>query len=381
MIRLGFVLPHLRPGGAERCVVNWLRALDRERFAPLLFLKRVEGAFLDLLPADVTPIPLGGARAALLPAAIGKALAEHRIDVAYSATNAVNLALMASRTGARRIVSEHTSPQDYLAEAKLRTLRRLAMRRYYPRADAVAVPTEAIGRELDAALGVHLATAMIPNPVIEGEPLASSASPAKAGAQSRAARQLAPDLRREGGGERGPFRVLAAGRLVPAKGFDTLIAALAMLPGIEADIHGDGPLEADLRARIAAAGLTARVRLHGYADLAPAMAGRDLFVLSSRREGFGNVVVEAMAAGLPVLATRTPGPAALIDDGVTGWLTPPDDAAALAAAIARIAGDPQRDRVVAPAREVASRYTVAASTAAFEALVARVAAGAKSMAA
>lgn len=356
MIRLGFVLPHLRPGGAERCVVNWLRALDRERFAPCLFLKRVEGAFLDLLPADVIPIPLGGARAALLPAAIGKALAEHRIHVAYSATNAVNLALMASRTSARRIVSEHTSPKAYLAEAKLRTLRRLAMRRFYPRADAVAVPTEAIGRELRAALGGPLPTAVIPNPVIEGEPLPRTPHD-------------------------GPFRILAAGRLVPAKGFDTLVDALAMLPDVEAHIHGDGPLGADLRARIAAANLTDRVHLHGYADLAPAMASADLFVLSSRREGFGNVIVEAMAAGLPVLATRTPGPAALIDDGVTGWLVQPEDVSALAAAIARIARDPSRNRVVAPAREVASRYTVAASTAAFEALVMRVAARAESMAA
>jgi glycosyltransferase involved in cell wall biosynthesis len=356
VIRLGFVLPHLRPGGAERCVVNWLRALDRERFTPFLFLKRVDGAFLDLLPADVTPIPLGGARAALLPAAIGKALAEHRIDVAYSATNAVNLALMASRTGARRIVSEHTSPDAYLAEAKLRMLRRLAIRRYYPRADAVAVPTEAIGRELREALDAALPTAVIPNPVIEGESLPRTS-------------------------HNGPFRILAAGRLVPAKGFDTLIDALALLPGVEAHIHGDGPLEADLRARIALAGLTDRVHLRGYADLAPTMALSDLFVLSSRREGFGNVIVEAMAAGLPVLAARTPGPQALIDDGVTGWLTPPDDAAALAAAIARIARDPQRDRVTGPARAIAARYTVAASTAAFEALVARVAARAESMAA
>ena len=57
MIRLAFILPHLRPGGAERCVVNWLRALDRTRFTPLLVLKQVDGAFLDLLPADITPIP------------------------------------------------------------------------------------------------------------------------------------------------------------------------------------------------------------------------------------------------------------------------------------------------------------------------------------
>lgn len=348
MIRVGFVLPHLRSGGAERCVVNWLRALDRERFAPTLFLKRVEGNFLALLPADVTPVWLGGSRAALLPLAIGRALAEHRIDVAYSATNAVNLALMAARTGARRIVSEHTPPGAYLAEAKLPALRRMAMRRFYPRADAVAVPTEAIGGELERVLGVTLATATIPNPIIAGAPLPRAS-------------------------HNGPFRILAAGRLVPAKGFDTLIDALALLDvPFEADIHGDGPLQRELQARIDAAGLSGRVRLRGYADLAPAMAQADLFILSSRREGFGNVIVEAMAAGLPVLATRTPGPEALIEDGLTGWLVPPEDPQALAAAIARLAADPGRDRTVAAARAVADRYTVAASTQAFEALLTRV---------
>ena len=364
MIRVGFVLPHLRPGGAERCVVNWLRALDRERFAPTLFLKRVEGDFLGLLPADVTPVALGGARAALLPLAIGRALAEHRIDVAYSATNAVNLALMAARTGARRVVSEHTPPEAYLAEAKLPALRRMAMRRFYPRADAVAVPTEAIGGELERVLGVGLRTVTIPNPIVE-----PCASPAKAGAQLRRSPQPGPGLRRGGA----KFRILAAGRLVPAKGFDTLIDALALLGSpFEADIHGDGPLQGELQSRIDAAGLTDRVRLRGYADLAPAMMRADLFVLSSRREGFGNVIVEAMAAGLPVLATRTPGPGALIDDGVTGWLVPPEDPHALAAAIARLAADPQRGRIVAAARAVADRYTVSASTQAFEALLTRV---------
>ena len=360
MIRVGFVLPHLRPGGAERCVLNWVRALDRTRFTPMLFLKQVDGAFLDLLPPDVTPIPLGGARAALLPGAIGRALAEHGIDVAYSATNAVNLALMMARTRARRIVSEHTSPQAYLAEAKLRTLRRMMMRRCYARADAVAVPTATIGAELTRVLGVSVPAEVLPNPVVSSGQWSSGAVSSDGGST--------PSAR---------FRLLAAGRLVPAKGFDTLIDACALLTGqevaCEAEIHGDGSLKADLQARIDAAGLTTTVRLRGYADLAPAMARADLFVLSSRREGFGNVVVEAMAAGVPVLATRTPGPEALIDDGATGWLVPPDDPQALAGAVARLARDPARDRVTAAARVVSARYTVAASTAALEALVTRVA--------
>lgn len=359
MIRVGFVLPHLRPGGAERCVVNWLGALDRQRFRPFLFLKRVEGAFLDLLPGDVTPVALGGARAARLPGAIAAALDAARIDVAYSATNAMNLALLAARTQARRIVSEHTSPAAYLAEAKLPFLRRLAMRRFYPAADAVAVPTEAIAAELRRTLARPLAIAVLPNPVIAGSP--------------------PPRARRDDG----MVHILSAGRLVPAKGFDTLIDACALLAaeGVAFDltIRGEGALRDDLLRRIAAAGLRGRVAIEGYGDLAPAMAAADLLVLASRREGFGNVIVEAMAAGLPVLATTTDGPSGLIDDGVTGWLVPPGDPRALAAAIGRIAGDPARVRVVAPARDVARRYTVATATRTFEALVERVAA--RSMAA
>lgn len=353
MIRVAFVLPHLRPGGAERCVVNWLGALDRRRFAPMLFLKQVDGAFLDLLPGDVIPVSLGGARAARLAAAIGRALREHRIDVAYSATNAVNLALMAARTHARRIVSEHTSPADYLAEAKLAPLRRLAMRHFYPRADAVAVPTDRIGSDLQTILARALPVATIPNPVIGDTP---------------------PPPRAAGPG---PFRLLAAGRLVPAKGFDTLIDACAILAAsglrFQAAIHGDGPLRDDLQARIDAAGLRGCVGLQGHGDLAPAMARADLFVLSSRREGFGNVVVEAMAAGLPVLATRCPGPEALIAADA-GWLVPREDPRALATAIAGIARDPDRALVAGPARAVAARYSVAASTAAFAALCERLAA-------
>lgn len=272
MITLAFVLPHLRAGGAERCVVNWIGALDRTRFRPLLFLKSIEGVFLDLLPADVDPIPLGGARAARLPATIADALDRYEVDVAYSATNAMNLALLAARPAAAAIVSEHTTPRAYLAEAKLAWLRTLAMRRFYPRAAAIAVPTERIGSELEETLRRPLPIVMIPNPVVDvtGAPV-PHASPSST------------------------LRLLSAGRLVPAKGFDVLIDAAARLAAQGVDfaltICGDGPLRDELAARIARADLTNRVSLRGHADLTALLRGADAFVLASRREGFGNVLI------------------------------------------------------------------------------------------
>lgn len=355
-LRVAFVLPHMRPGGAERVVLNWLGALDRGRFAPTLFLARPEGAFLDLVPEDVPVIALGATRARNLPGRLNERLRRERIDVAYSATNAMNLALLAAglahRGGPLRIVSEHTSPAAYLAEAKHPWARRLLMRHLYPRAALVAVPTEAVAAELKHVLGrPALPTLVLPNPVV-----------AKVTPTARAARD-------------GPARMVAAGRLVPAKGFDLLIDAAALLQerGVDfkLDIFGEGPERDALAARIAAAGLGERVRLRGHAaSLDDELRAADLFVLSSRREGFGNVLIEAMAVGTPVLATRCPGPEAIVTDGETGFLVPPDHPRALADAAARLIGDPAaRQAVTGVAARVAAQYEIGRATRALEAVL------------
>ncbi len=357
-LRIGFFLPHFRPGGAERVVLNWIGALDRVRFHPFLFLMKPEGAFLDLLPPGIRPIALGGRRALHLPRRIAAALEAHEIDIAYAATNAMNLALLAARgVTSARIVSEHTSPAQYLAEAKQPWLRRRLMRHFYPRADAVAVPTDRIGDELRDSLARPLRLATLPNPVLARDPILLS-------------HPRAP----------GPFRLAAAGRLVPAKGFDILIAACARLAAdgiaFQLTIHGEGPLRATLAGAIAAAGLEDRITLAGYARNLPArLVEVDLFVLSSRREGFGNVIVEAMAAGIPVLATRCGGAEGLIADGVHGFLVPPEDPAALATAIAALAADPARRAAVrAAAAASLAPYGIAPSTRRLETLLTALAA-------
>lgn len=344
--RIAFLLPHFRTGGAERVVLNWIEALDRTRYQPVLMLGREEGAFLDLLPADVPRVVLGGSRALLRPLRIARALSRHRIDIAYSATSAMNLALLAAPTRVPRIVSEHTSPGAFRREMKWPRLRRAATRLLYRRAAAIAVPTRAIADEV-AAPRVHV----LPNPVLRTVP-----------------DHLQP---------RAPegTKLIAAGRLVPAKGFDTLIDAAALLAKqgtpFTLTIHGEGPLRDDLQARIAAHGLQDRVTLAGQtADLATALRQADLLVSSSRREGFGNVLIEAMAEGLPVLATRAGGPETFIDSPVNGFLVPPDDAPALAQAIAALLADPARRLAVrSAALETARGYGVARSTRAFTALL------------
>lgn len=148
-------------------------------------------------------------------------------------------------------------------------------------------------------------------------------------------RPLRPTGRREG-----PARIGSVGRLVPVKGFDVLVEAARSLQGeVDAEyvVVGDGPEREALERR--AAGLPVRFpgALHEPADVARFLRGLDVFVLPSRSEGLPNVVLEAAACSVPVVATRAPG----IDGAAAGAvLVPADDPAALAAALRSQVDDP-----------------------------------------
>lgn len=150
-------------------------------------------------------------------------------------------------------------------------------------------------------------------------------------------------------------RFLFVGRLVYYKGLDLLLDAVARTPGAALDVVGDGPLAPRLRARVAAEGLADRVRLHGEVDdgaLDRLLARARALVLPSDHgsETFGVVQLEAMAAGIPVIATALPtGAAAVGRDGETGLLVPPGDAAALAQALARLHAEPGTARAMGEA--------------------------------
>jgi glycosyltransferase involved in cell wall biosynthesis len=123
--------------------------------------------------------------------------------------------------------------------------------------------------------------------------------------------------------------VLAAGRLVPKKGFDLLLQAWAVVAdrlGVGLWIAGDGPEEAPLKAIVAALGLEKSVRLLGpvsHAKLLGLLERAALCVVPSREEPFGIIVLEAQALGVPVLASAVGNIPFLIDHGVTGYLTAP----------------------------------------------------------
>lgn len=173
-------------------------------------------------------------------------------------------------------------------------------------------------------------------------------------------------------------RIIAIGNIRQPKDYPTLLDALAIVcashPGAQLDIVGEpdqnGLFEL-LGAQVERLGLQAHVTFHGFVpDPAPLLARAHCFVLSSSREGFSLATIEAMLAGIPVVATRSGGPQEILRDEQTGLLVPVANATALAAAVVRMLDDAplaQRCREQAVA-DAASRYTLGAMITAYEAL-------------
>ena len=157
----------------------------------------------------------------------------------------------------------------------------------------------------------------------------------------------------------GAPRVVSIGRFAFPKDFATLIEALAATGAdYRAAFVGEGPLLQEVAATIRERGLTERIDLLGdRGDVPGVLASADVFVLSSRSEGFPVSILEAMAAGLPVVATDVGGVAESVADGETGLLVPPGDPGALAAALDRLLTDSAlRLRLGTAGRERARRH-------------------------
>ncbi|HSW50727.1 MAG TPA: glycosyltransferase family 4 protein [Bryobacteraceae bacterium] len=140
----------------------------------------------------------------------------------------------------------------------------------------------------------------------------------------------------------GPARIVSVARFESPKDHKTLIRALAMIRALDwqADLVGDGPLQPQVRALADSLGVGERIQFLGYqADPAPVLARAQIFVLSSRSEGFPRSVLEAMRARLAVVASRVGGVPEALEDGVSGLLTPPGDSAAMASALAALISD------------------------------------------
>lgn len=176
--------------------------------------------------------------------------------------------------------------------------------------------------------------------------------------------EQAPYLSPSSCGISGHRRLLAVGRLARVKGYDRLLLGFSRLadrhPDWELIILGEGPERPDLEAQIRRLGLTKRIFLPGQAgNLTDWYESADLFVMSSRHEGFPNVLLEAMSHGLPAISFDCEaGPRNIIRHEIDGLLVPADDIEALSAGLDRLMTDPEcRLRFAAQALDVRNRFS------------------------
>ena len=161
--------------------------------------------------------------------------------------------------------------------------------------------------------------------------------------------------------EEGPVKIVAAGRLHSKKGFDVLIRAVGKLRAwgldVTCEIAGEGDERGCLEALIRELDLDPCVKLVGWQDdVAVFLAAGDLFAFPSHQEGFPLTLLEAMAVGLPVVATEIDGPVEIVKEGVTGRLVPDDDPDRLAEALGELISDrAAAGRLGAAARELVLR--------------------------
>ena len=338
-MKIAFVINSLEGGGAERVVCTLARHYWTGGHTVVIVTLQ-GGTSAYELPADIVVHHLrtrrlmqGLGRLAFLPLAafeLASVLARERPDATLSFLTRSNLAHLLTRWlgNSRPIcVSEQVDGEAEYVGLKL-PLRAL-VRRLYPRADHIVASSEGVRQSL-GRMGVPLARIRtIHNP----QDLAVIKADARLAAHESPSRR--------------PFRVVMAGRLTRQKDYPTILEALALLRkertlDVRLVVLGDGPDRPALEAKAQQLGVADGIEWSGWVkNIHAAMARCDAFALTSIYEGFGNVLVEAMACGLPVISTECPsGPAEILEGGTHGFLVPVGDAVAIADAVHVLSEDP-----------------------------------------
>ncbi|WP_055045624.1 glycosyltransferase [Devosia sp. A16] len=348
--RIVFHVPSLRGGGAERVFVLMANEMARRGHEVTLFTWNGEGPNAALRSDAVHLVDLGIAirgdgfgKPATLGGLLRSAGFYRRLkpDAVFSAPEFANLitalALTLGFSRAWFFPSFHAAasiPSNDFGSKLAVLLSGLVAARVRK---AIAV-SAGVGRDI-AARGVpDDKVVVINNPLPPGD-VSRGRDPVSPGSAPRYPWQ--GELAALG---EGPV-IATAGRLVAVKDHATLLSAFARLLSSRPArlvLFGEGPLRAELEAESRALGIASRVLFAGYVnDPAACYAAADLFALSSTSEGFGNVLIEAMAAGVPVVSTDAPhGPREILADGKYGTLVPVRDAEALAGAMAAMLDAP-----------------------------------------
>ncbi|HEY7180102.1 MAG TPA: glycosyltransferase [Blastocatellia bacterium] len=334
-------------GGTERQAVELLKRIDRRRFDLSLAALRLEGPLYREVEAVFPRAPqfpltsFYNANAAKQLMRLRRWMISERVEILHAHDFYAGLLGAAAAIGAGvRVIAcqRHMRLSDRRAhEWGTRLTHRLAHR--------VLVNSEAIRARLLA--GGHVAPEKI---VVIHNGLSAAAESAALDEDGRAKRRAA--LLRELNLDEGAKLIGLVARLQPVKGHRYFIEAAGRVAAVEPKAHfllvGDGALRREIEEQAARLGVSDRVHLLGGRDDAASIAaGFDVAVSASLSEGLPNAVMEAMAAGAPVVATAVGGTAELVIDGATGFLVPPADAGVLSRRILDALRNPERSAQMA----------------------------------
>jgi len=301
-LRVAYMVRTFNTGGLERCIARLANHLDRERFQPMVICLRKNGTAADWIERDDVPILELNQRDGNDPLAIrrlARMLKEQRVDVVHSHNWGTLVETALARRWAAVPVHVHAE-RGLQFELRQRagwkeSLRRRVSDRAFRSVARVTVPADAIREFLeDRHPGLRGKIDVISNGVDSPDP--------------NQLEQLGARVRQEAGIPTSAQVIGSIGRIVPVKGFEDLIRAVSRLrsahPGVHLVLVGDGPERGRLEELAEELELSQSVHFLGHRnDVAACLGAMDIYVNSSHSEGMSQSILEAMAAGLPLVVT------------------------------------------------------------------------------
>lgn len=338
-LKILFITSNLGGGGAERALVNLINKLNRNKFEPHLALFQKEGEFVDKLandvpvyeiqPQDYGSIHRTWKRIFTIRKIVRNIKPDIIMSVLWQANAVVGLTDKLWNLNTNLIFNEQNSPlSSLITDARQRKLWPIAKRLYH-QADLLIATSKGIALELKSETGTSAdKIKVVYNPI--------DIDSSKFTPKSRISKN-----------NQDSFKILAIGRLTPQKNFSMLLKTCAIVlktHNITLIVLGEGPERENLELLSRNLNISSRVNFLGFVPEPQVYYSQaDIFALTSIHEGFGNVIVEAMSMGIPVIATDCPhGPREILQNGTSGILVPINDDNHFAREIIELIENPEK---------------------------------------